>query len=61
MACARKEEGIIAPEADRMEAVRKVIDLPESLSAFALIPCGYPGEEEEQEDRYEESRVHYMQ
>ena len=51
----------IAPGADRMEAVRKVIDLPEYLYAFALIPCGYPAEERPQQDRYEESRVHYLE
>ncbi|MBO5167079.1 MAG: nitroreductase family protein [Lachnospiraceae bacterium] len=92
VACARKEEGIIAPsyieidmsasvenllleadalnlgavwlgiapEQERMEAVRKVIDLPEKLYAFALLPCGYPAEERPQENRYEESRVHYL-
>ena len=50
----------IAPEKERMEAVRKVIQLPEELGAFALIPCGYPAEERPQQDRYEESRVHYI-
>ena len=50
----------IAPIEERMEAVRKVIDLPENLYAFALIPCGYPAEERAQQDRYEESRVHYL-
>lgn len=50
----------IAPGEDRMETVRNVIDLPEHLHAFALIPCGYPAEERTQQDRYEESRVHYL-
>lgn len=50
----------IAPDEGRMEAVRKVIDLPENLSAFALISCGYPAEERPQQNRYEESRVHYL-
>lgn len=51
----------IAPDEGRMEAVRKVIDLPEQLSAFALISCGYPAEERPQQNRYEESRVHYIE
>ena len=38
----------------------EVLDIPEDLHAFALIPCGYPAEERAQEDRYEESRVHYI-
>ena len=50
----------IAPIEERMEAVAKVIDLPERLSAFALISCGYPGETRPQQDRFEESRVHYI-
>lgn len=51
----------IAPVEERMEAVRVVIDLPENLYAFALIPCGYPAEERQQQDRYEECRVHYLE
>lgn len=50
----------IAPQEERMDAVRKVIDLPEHLSAFALISCGYPAEERVQQNRYQESRVHYL-
>lgn len=49
----------ISPDEGRMEAVRKVLDIPVNLNAFALVPCGYPAEEREQENRYEESRVHY--
>lgn len=50
----------IAPDEGRMEAVRKVLDIPEHLRAFALVPCGYPAEARAQQDRYEESRVHYV-
>lgn len=50
----------IAPGIERMEAVRKVLDLPERLNAFALIPCGYPAESRPQQNRYEEKRVHYV-
>lgn len=50
----------IAPIEERMHNVAKVIGLPENLSAFALISCGYPGESRPQQDRYEENRVHYL-
>lgn len=50
----------IAPIEERMDNVAKVIGLPENLSAFALISCGYPGESRPQQDRYEENRVHYL-
>ena len=50
----------IAPDQGRMDAVRKVLDIPENLHAFALVPCGYPAEERAQEDRYYVNRVHYV-
>ena len=50
----------IAPDKERMAAVKSVISLQEELAAFALISCGYPAETREQQDRYEESRVHYL-
>ena len=49
----------IAPLQERMDAVRKVLNLPKELEAFAIIPCGYPAEEKIQQDRFEECRVHY--
>ena len=51
----------IAPDAGRMNAVREVLDIPQTLEPFALVPCGYPAEERPQENRYDESRVHYVQ
>ena len=50
----------ISPDAGRMEAVRKVLNIPSGLNPFALVPCGYPAEERPQEERYEENRVHYV-
>lgn len=51
----------IAPIEERMKKVREIIDLPDSLEAFALIACGYPVKEQEQQDRYDEARVHYIE
>lgn len=50
----------IAPRAERMADVAEIIGLPDNLSVFCLIACGYPGETRMQEDRYDESRVHYL-
>lgn len=50
----------VTPDQDRMDAVRKVLDLPESLEAFSLFPIGYPGEEKKQQDRFDESRIHWQ-
>ena len=50
----------IAPLQERMDAVKQVLDLPEGTRCFALIACGYPAEEKTQQDRYDESRVHWV-
>lgn len=50
----------ISPLPDRMKAVERVLNAPENLAAFALIPCGYPAEARPQQDRYDEARVHYV-
>lgn len=50
----------IAPLAERMDAVRAALKLPAGLEAFAVIACGYPAEVREQQDRYDEARVHYV-
>lgn len=50
----------IAPFEDRMEHVAKTLGLPEDLKAFSLFPVGYPAEERTQQDRFEESRIHYV-
>ena len=50
----------IAPLEERMRAVEEVLDLPDTVRAFAIFPYGYPAEERKQQDRYDESRVHYV-
>ena len=51
----------IAPIEDRMKAVEKIIGMPEDLHAFGLFPLGYPAEEREQQNRYDESRIHFIE
>ena len=51
----------IAPLEDRMKDVEEILDIPDSLRAFAIFPYGYPAEEREQQDRFEESRIHYVE
>lgn len=50
----------IAPMKVRMRKVQNMLNIPENLEPFALVPCGYPAEERAQQDRYEEDRVHYI-
>lgn len=49
----------VAPLKERMKAVSKILNVPKHLEVFAIIPCGYPAKEVEQQNRYDESRVHY--
>ncbi len=51
----------IAPQEERMKAVEKVLELPDSVRAFAIFPYGYPAEERKQQDRFDESRIHYVE
>ena len=50
----------IAPLGKRMKAVEEVLDIPDHLRAFAIFPLGYPAEEKKQQDRFDESRIHYI-
>lgn len=50
----------VAPREERMDAVGEILSVPDELAVFAMVSCGYPAEEREQQDRYEESRVHYV-
>ena len=49
-----------APLEERMEKVKQVLSIPDNLEAFAVIPCGYPVKVNAQQDRYDESRIHYV-
>ena len=50
----------IAPVENRMRAVEEILGIPEGLRAFAIFPLGYPAEERKQQDRFDESRIHYV-
>ncbi len=50
----------IAPVEERMEKVREVLQIPDTLSAFALISCGYPVKVNPQQDRFDKTRIHYV-
>jgi nitroreductase len=51
----------IAPIEERMKAVEEILDLPDTVRAFAVFPYGYPAEERKQQDRFDESRIHYVE
>lgn len=48
------------PEQERMDAVKQVLHLNDDVQAFSLFALGYPDEEKQQQDRFDESRIHYI-
>ena len=50
----------VAPIQDRMEKANAALGIGDRLNAFALIPVGYPAEERPQQDRFDESRIHFV-
>ena len=44
-----------------MKPVEQILDMPETLRAFAIFPYGYPAEERKQQNRFDESRIHYVE
>lgn len=48
------------PREDRMQPLRRLLDLPNRIMPFALIPLGYPAQQPEQVDpreRFKEERI----
>ena len=50
----------IAPLEDRMKAVEDILDMPDTLRAFAIFPFGYPAEERKQQDRFDPERIFWV-
>ncbi len=50
----------VAPVEERMKKVEEILDIPDTLRAFTIVPFGYPLSEKEQKNRFEEERVHYI-
>ena len=48
----------VAPYADREEAVKKVLKLPDNIRPFAFVSVGYSDNIPPKEDRFDKSRVH---
>lgn len=51
----------VAPVEHVMKKVERIVGIPENLRAFAVFPLGYPAEERSQQDRWDESRIHWME
>lgn len=49
----------IYPMQDRIDAVKTMFALPESVIPLGFVPMGYPAQSPKSESRYREDRVHY--
>lgn len=50
----------IAPEKERMAAVAKILDLPADIQPFALMPVGHPASQPREMNKFDASRIHYV-
>jgi len=48
----------VFPDADRVEGMQSLLELPSAIRPMALIAIGHPAARPEVVDRYDESRVH---
>ena len=51
----------IAPLKDRMALIHDILKLPENVEVFSLFALGYPAESRMQQDRFDESRIHFVE
>jgi nitroreductase len=49
----------VHPRADRLAAVREVLNLPDHIIPLNLISIGHPGEEKEARTQYDPDRIHH--
>ncbi len=48
----------VYPVEDRVETLRKRLQLPEHIVPFSLVPLGFPAEEKKPVDKFDASRIH---
>ena len=51
----------IAPQQERMDKVAEILGLPDNVTAFSIFALGYPAEQRSQEDRFDPSRIHFVE
>lgn len=48
----------IYPREDRVDGLRRLLNIPRSVIPFALVPLGHPAEKKPKEDRFNINRIH---
>ncbi len=49
----------VYPREERINGLRRLLQIPNRIIPFALIPIGYPAEEKPPSNRYREDRIHH--
>lgn len=49
----------IVPRKNRITSVKRLFNLPENITPFALVAVGYPNEKKVFSDRYKKDRIHF--
>lgn len=47
------------PYAERMDPVRKALNLPDEVVPYCVVPIGVPGGDDQPKDKYKEERIHF--
>jgi nitroreductase len=48
----------VYPRESRMAGLKKLLQLPDNIVPFCLVPVGFPGEQKPPADRYDAAKVH---
>jgi nitroreductase len=48
----------IYPREERIDRLTELLHLPDHIIPFSLVALGFPAEQKEREERYDDSRVH---
>jgi nitroreductase len=49
----------VYPRQDRVEAIRKIFNIPSHMIPLSIIPLGYPAEKKEANDKFDSGKIHY--
>lgn len=49
----------VYPTEERVIGMKKLLNLPDNIIPFSILPIGYPGEKKEPVDRFDKSRIHW--
>lgn len=51
----------VHPQEDRIDCVKKVLEMPDNIKPYNIIIVGYPKDKDDNKfiDRYDESRIHF--